>query len=279
MLFDFDDVSYSEAAGIQYPWDLHDNMDMDIKPVFDMPSRYGFEPQQSPDNFFESAGFYPSDGINDSPAFNNDLYLSNWLHDTETLPSSSPIPIPSSQSPQFPNPADRFPTDKTYSPGDFAAFHPLPGSVSSSPFDDGLRPFERPRVDSISPSEISLNTPNWATQLWDPAPKHARASSSRSPVRRHSPLSSAYTQRLRIPRRDTVSPVDMFQSSSAPALGPAPPMTRSYSSSKAESGVGDMTDRDATIRRKRKTSDPAGVESKDNDTREYLISTVLTLTD
>ncbi|KAF9021504.1 hypothetical protein BDZ89DRAFT_1093474 [Hymenopellis radicata] len=250
MLFDFDDVSYSEAAGVQYPWDLHDNMDMDIKPVFDMPSRYGFEPQQSPDVFFESAGFYPSDGINDSPAFNNDLYLSNWVHDTEMPQSSSPIPIPtSSQSPQFPNPAERFPTDKTYSPADFAAFHPLPSSVSSSPFDDGLRPFERPRVDSISPSEISLNTPNWATQLWDPAPKHARASSSRSPVRRHSPLSSAYTQRLRIPRRDTVSPVDM-----------------AYSSSKAESGAGDMTDRDATIRRKRKTSDPAGVESKDNNT-------------
>lgn len=272
MLFDFDDVSFPESAGAQYPWDMHDSMDMDIKPVFDMSSRYGFDQQAASDNYFDSSGFYSPDGINESPSFNNDLYLSNWVHDMDMPPPSSPIPIPtssSSQSPHFATPAERsqFSTDKIYSPANFAALHPLPSSASPSSFDGGQCAFERPRVDSISPSEMSINTPNWATQLWDPAPKHARASSSRSPVRRHSPLSS--TQRLRIPRHDTVSPVGVFQSSSAPAQTPAPHMARSYSS-KADSGIGG-SDRDATIRRKRKTSDPAGVESKETDTRTWPV--------
>ncbi|KAK0453945.1 putative HMG1 protein [Armillaria borealis] len=276
MLFDFDDVSFHEHSSVQFPWDLHD-IDMDSKPVFDMHTspRFGFQHPPT-DNIFDSTGFFAPEALDNSPSFDNNLYLSNWVHDTDLPSPSSPISIPASTpSPPYIPFAERSPyaADKAYSPANFAALHHLPPSASPASSFEDIHSFERSRVDSISPKEVSAMTPAWASQLWDaPRPGHIRTSSSRSPVR-HSPLSPTNTQRLRIPRRDTVSPVNLFQSASAPALTLAPGMARAYSSGKAESGG--VADRDATIRRKRKTSDPEEIENRPKDSDSPPLKSVL----
>lgn len=235
MLFDFDDATFGEPPSSTFSdiWG-----DVAIQPKLQPPFQYE-HPQAYADQYFDPH-------FNESPSYNNELYLSNWVHDDIANSPTSPIPIPQSQT--FSTPSTT--SGSLYSPANFAAMQPLPSSASPASFDDMHRRQRVDSMDSISPSEISLATPNWATQLWDvDSPRmHTRAASSRSPVRRHSPMSTG-PHRV----RDT-SPMQMFQSASAPT---APHMARAYSSNR-----GDI-DRDATVRRKRKTSDPVPSGDKD----------------
>ncbi|KIM46420.1 hypothetical protein M413DRAFT_65005 [Hebeloma cylindrosporum] len=175
--------------------------------------------------------------------------LATWINDPDLSPSS-PIPIPSPTDTNFSVSPSSYVayTDPNFSPSSFAALHPLPRSISPpSSFEDN--PMARPRVHSfVSPRDMSsLQTPSWATQLWD-APSAQRTISR--PSVRHSPLTTTSDlATIRMRRSSASSPV--FQSSSAPALTETlvPAMTRGYS--RRADSVTD--DRDATVRRKKRS--------------------------
>jgi hypothetical protein len=185
----------------------------------------------------------------------NDFYLSNWLHDPDPPHlASSPIPIPAHQ--QQPAPFVPFPDSalfplqdaSAFSPADFAALHPLPRSSSPNRPFDGFKPLHGP-FDSISPLETSMPTPAWASQLWPSPPSYVHTTAS--PPLQHSPLSDAAYPRRRLSlRRDSL----IFQSSSAPsAVHNARPaaLVRAYTRRAESSSV--IDDRDATIRRKKRS--------------------------
>ncbi|KAF9263721.1 hypothetical protein L218DRAFT_864919 [Marasmius fiardii PR-910] len=208
--------------------------------------------------------------------------FNNWIHEPESLPipspaGSIPIAVPSIESHTSPSffafgESSHFPQDHGLSPSEFAALHPLPGSTSSSYDESGLPIHERHRTDSISsvtsisPTEMSIQTPEWVSGLFDtPASsvsgRTAASSFSRSPVRRHSPLSSDQTQRIRIPNsRPSITSVHSFQSSSAPSHFQSRSAS-SMASRRAES-VSLHDDRDATVRRRRKLSNAAPEDSQ-----------------
>jgi hypothetical protein len=149
----------------------------------------------------------------------------------------------------------------------FAVPHPLPRSLSpTSSFDDTTT--MRPRVRSvISPCEVSLQAPSWATQLWEST---SPSSPTSSPLRtlsrpsiRHSPLTTDATVRQqRIPIRRSslsLSSMHLFHSASAPTThaesSSSPVMTRSYTTKNSDS-VGVVEDRDATVRSSRRKRTP-----------------------
>ncbi|KAF8897809.1 hypothetical protein BD779DRAFT_1432085 [Infundibulicybe gibba] len=254
------------SAPVSFSWgDPYNDTETDVKPMFGlspvspMSPQYDYHIQQpSPtDSCFDHDGFYENN-IHDSPAFDNNAYLSNWVNDVDfsLAPSpTSPIPIPStpssSQSNSFVafNEHVHFPQGVTMSPTDFAALHPLPKS-SSPGFD---QPLQRLRINSISPRDTSLHTPAWASQLWD-GPSSLRTPSTVRPSVRHSPLTET-TIRQRLPiRRGSLSSGQIFQSSSAPSPSEpsAPSLARSYSRRAESVSVSD--DRDATIRRRKRIS-------------------------
>ncbi|KAJ7572563.1 hypothetical protein C8J56DRAFT_807203 [Mycena floridula] len=230
---------------------------MDVKP-YDQPSFFGTSPT---DSYFDSSGFYSPDDSTYSPSFNDNLYLSNWVNDVEPMGPSSPIPIP--QSPIDEPPSQFISYHETshfpYSPATYAALHPLPGSLSPSSSLDDIHLAHSQRFDSISPQDTSLNTPDWATQLWD-TPPQLSFSPPRS-VTRPSPLAEGYQRPRRLSSRRGSNPSIQFQSASAPAFSPlsAGGASRSYSH-RAEAS----DDRDATIRRKRKISVPDNLETPRN---------------
>ncbi|KAF8138358.1 hypothetical protein EV363DRAFT_1313741 [Boletus edulis] len=212
-------------------------------------------PDASPSStFYDSHSF----GGFDEPMFDlDDSNLSQWLTDSHASPldpsSSSPIPIRGTQSdPQSPPPfipygSNPFPQNASFSPSDFAALHPLPRSLSPSET-DGYLSSPGLGVASISPAETSLRPPAWASQLWDSS--HYAPSTTSGP---RSPLSeNPYTakgQRFQ-PRRDANPLGLMFQSSSAPSPNVAT-LTRAYSRRAESVSVSD--DRDATVRRRKKS--------------------------
>ena len=176
--------------------------------------------------------------------------LSTWINDPDLSPSS-PIPIPSPTDTTFSTSPSSYVayTDPNFSPAAFAALHPLPRSMSPpSSFEDNL--MARPRVHSVvSPRDMSsLQTPSWATQLWD-APSAQRTISR--PSVRHSPLTTTSDLATIRMRRSSLSSGPLFQSSSAPTLTETlvPAMTRAYT--RRADSVTD--DRDATVRRKRRS--------------------------
>jgi hypothetical protein len=266
MLFgdvDMDDATSSpynqhSSSSVPFPW-LEDS---DVKPMYDLgdPSSltmYDFGnslPSPTDGSGYPSSGLF-SQGVS---SYENDFYTSGWI-DNGML--SSPIPVPSSPSDSTPSSFHAYnlsplSANGAFSPSDFAAFHPLPGSVSpNSTFQDNLA-FEPQAFASASPPEVSsMQVPHWATNLYDVPPpatsRHVRTASS--PTNRHSPLGDR-TQRLRIPtRRGSVSAGEIFQSSSAPPLGAVPIMSRPYSS-RAESPL--VKDPEGTVRRRRKVSAP-----------------------
>lgn len=274
MLFgDMDDVSYShEQSMIPFPWDPESELEMKPAFTYGLSSTFDIPPQPSPtESFFDSSGFYTPEDSNYSPFFNNDLSLSNndlslaWVNDSERNASTSPIPIPSSPvDPQFVSyhGPSHFPEEGAFSPVTLAALHPLPESISpSSSFEDRF-PATRQRVDSISsisPMDTSL-VPEWASQLWEKSQPTQPTLSPRS-VSRPSPLSDSTARPRLFARRGSVGQI--FQSSSAPSFSPlsGPGPIRSYSH-RAESS----DDRDATVRRKRKTSVPDDIQSSDKAT-------------
>ncbi|KAG7097299.1 hypothetical protein E1B28_004662 [Marasmius oreades] len=255
-----------------------DNFDHDMKPsTFTFPVNYeyasSFHQLESP--AMDSGALF-STGDESSSLFNN------WIHEPESLPIPSPVgalPISIPQTNLHTSPSffafgepSHFPQDHGLSPSEFAALHPLPRSTSSSFDEGGLPIYERQRTDSISsitsisPTEMSVQTPEWVSGLFDtPASsvsgRTPASSFSRSPIRKHSPLSSDHTQRVRIPNsRPSITSVHSFQSSSAPSHL----QTRSASSmaSRRAESVSFHDDRDATVRRRRKLSNPAPEDSQ-----------------
>lgn len=244
---ELDDV-FSDQSMVPFPWDPD--------PDTELKSTFSYMHPSLPDNFLDSSGLYtPEDS---SPFFNNDLSLA-WPSEPE--PHTSPIPIPSptaeSQFVPYHGPS-HFPDDSSFSPVSFAALHPLPASVSpSSSFDDSCFDTSRQRVDSISSIDTSslVVTPDWASQLWDSSQQQPASALSPRSISRPSPLSA---------RRGSIGHI--FQSSSAPSFSPlsGPGPIRSYSHlNRAEST---SEDRDATVRRKRKTSVPDEVQRPDKAT-------------
>lgn len=188
--------------------------------------------------------FFDTGGVYSPPESAPMEDLSTWINDSELSFS---------------------PTDSAFSPT-FAALHPLPRSVSpaSSSFD--VTRTMKPRVRSIiSPCEMALQSPSWATQLWDSNPLTdspttcpsalPSPSSLTRPSIGLSPLATDATVRQqRIPiRRSSVSlsSLHLFHSSSAPtthaessSTAASPLMTRSYVNGRTDS----VEDRDATVR-------------------------------
>jgi hypothetical protein len=293
---DLDDNLHNPSSmGIH--WDPYSSQDMESTKspfAFDTIPAYEYGPSEpSPTgSYYEShATFYNPDGVKNSPSLEDNLYM-NWINDPDfSAPSpSSPISIPSpldvttqssttaSSFSAFNDHSQFSPTDPLFSPSTFAALHPLPASVSpSSSFEDPHHPL-RQRVSSLNPADMSVSKPTWASHLWD-----APSSSLRTPhslVRpsvRHSPLSDA-TVRQRVPlRRGSLSTSHPFQSSSLPSFTEprAPSMTRGYSR-RSESVVSiGGEDRDATVRRKKRSpglEDREMAAEKPSDARKSQIS-------
>lgn len=180
--------------------------------------------------------------------------LSTWINDSEFIPS-----------PSF------SPTDDA-----FAVPHLLPRSLSpTSSFDDTT--IMRPRVRSvISPCEVSLQAPSWATQLWESTSPTSPTSPTSSALRtlsrpsiRHSPLTTDATVRQqRIPIRRSslsLSSMHLFHPSSAPTThaesSSSPVMTRSYTTKNSDSVGVVAEDRDATVRSSRRKRTPESESS------------------
>ncbi|KAI0692267.1 hypothetical protein BC835DRAFT_1278036 [Cytidiella melzeri] len=203
-----------------------------------------------------------------------DFQYSQWIADPDAstsphLAQSAPIDIPVLGSPTHSSAASSFggfsenssifPDVTPFSPTtSYAALQPLPRSFS--PGDDGdamatLRAHRTPAVSFTSSDASSLSPPMWASQLFSPSQP---APTVGSPGYLSSPLSEdAYaTQRPRTHSRRSIAPVaDVFLSSSAPSasLVRTPPLSRGYSR-RAES-ISEHEDRDATVRRKKRSFD------------------------
>ena len=126
-------------------------------------------------------------------------------------------------------------------------------------------------LDAISPQDMSLHTPSWASHLWE---NHEPVSPSPlTRPSRHSLLRDT-TVRQRLPSyRGSVSSGQAFQSMSAPSTSDlrSPGMTRSYSRRAESAAVAD--DHDATVRRKKRSEDSA-TPPKVQDHRKFLLQTV-----
>ncbi|KAL0580064.1 hypothetical protein V5O48_001923 [Marasmius crinis-equi] len=257
-----------------------DNFDQEMKPsTFTFPGTYDYSPSyQLESSPMESSGLF-------SATEESSSLFKNWIHEPESLPIPSPVgPIPIASSPTHDShgspsffafgETSHFPQDFGLSPSEFAALHPLPNSTSSSYDEGGIPIYERQRTDSISsmtsvsPTEMSIQTPEWVSGLFDTPASSVSArsppSASRSPMRRHSPLSPDHTQRVRIPNsRPSITSVHSFQSASAPSHL----QTRSASSmaSRRAESVSLHDDRDATVRRRRKLSIPSATEDSTTD--------------
>ncbi|KZT24596.1 hypothetical protein NEOLEDRAFT_1156838 [Neolentinus lepideus HHB14362 ss-1] len=220
---------------------------------------YSASPMLNNDPMFE---FPPPNAFDDTT-----FYFGHWLNESELLPpepTSAPIPIPN--NPSSPQPNLIFPSyvdshtqvkETDFSPSiDFSALT-LPSPTSPSPFErphtaEGL--FSEP-AKSASPSAMALPPPSWAAHLWD-TPSSSGSENLPSSVE-DPPLSedafATLRQRIPIPR-STPSLGQVFQSSSAPsAIETRPPrLTRGYSR-RAESVSETNDDRDATVRKKRRS--------------------------
>ena len=258
-------------------WDPFPEIDTDVKPPynyssFSTMSHYEFGP--SPTNsYYDSTTLYSP--VEDPTS----LDLAVWINDPDLAvhSPSSPISIPSptDTTSSFVGYQDhtQFSPDPTaFSPTSFAALHPLPRSISPPSFDETYS--VRPRVHSVmSPRDMSLHTPTWASQLWDAPSAHRTQTSMARPSVRHSPLTDT-TLRQRIPvNRPSLSSAQLFQSSSAPSFteSRAPASSRTYSRRAESVSVSD--DRDATIKRKKRTpeEETPTTATKVNDSRKKLL--------
>ena len=277
---DLEDVHNTSPS---FQWDSFPEIDTDVKPPynnyssFSTMSHYEFGPA-SPNSYYDSTMLYsPIDEHNSTS-----LDLGGWINDPDLAvhSPSSPIPIPSptdtnASTSSFIGYHDhtQFSPDQTaFSPTTFAALHPLPRSISPPSSDD---PYStRPRVHSaISPRDMSLHTPTWASQLWDAPSAHRTQTSLARPSVRHSPLTDT-TLRQRIPvHRPSLSPAQLFQSSSAPSFTQSrtPASSRAYSRRVDSVSVSD--DRDATVKRKKRTpeAETPTTATKVNDSRKKLL--------
>jgi hypothetical protein len=268
----FGPLDLEDAHNIQ--WDPFSEMDTDVKPhynysSFSTMSHYEFGP--SPANGYYDSGSLYSPVEEHNPT---SLDLAGWINDPDS--SSLPINIPSPTDTNssfigYQGHTQFSPDPAAFSPTSFAALHPLPRSISPPSLDDTYS--VRPRVQSVmSPRDMSLQTPSWASQLWDAPSAHRTQTSLARPSVRHSPLTET-TLRQRIPvRRPSLSSTQLFQSSSAPSFTESQTSSRSYSSRADSVGVTD--DRDATIKRKKRTPDEESstTVNKANDSRKSEVN-------
>ena len=216
----------------------------------------------------------------------------NWISDPDSMSplhtSSAPIDIPA-QTPisdqlAYSDNSSIFPDVSPFSPTTaYAALQPLPRSFSPSSANlgdtvmtDALRTYPEPSTPaSAGPDyhQMQMGTPSWATQLFT-APSqpqtHPFPSSPHLDVNTMSPSTSSMaipfqvdgedafaTQRPRAysHRREIPSVSQMFHSSSAPStshMRAHPPVFSRPYTRRAES-ISESDDRDATIRRKRRS--------------------------
>jgi hypothetical protein len=284
MLFgplDFDETPYMLPSSLT--WDTFN--DLDSRPAnhlsdhlsnFSAPSSDGstqFDFNISDKAATDSLSFHDFSETQSHDFNDHGLIFSKWSVPAIPATQTSPLPIPArstSMSPSsfFPYANHLyFPPTGSFSPGEFAAHHPLPRSVS--PLEES-KPIEGHLL-SVSPGEISLHPPPaWTSGFWDtPHPIHA-STSPRSLVR-PSPLSDKPQRQRPHARRDAIPLGQIAQSSSAPsAIQTAPTLARSYSRRAESASVGD--DRDATVRRKKRVpapEDPQPME-RSNDNRKWL---------
>ena len=273
----FGPLDIEDVHSIQ--WDPFSEIDTDVKPhynysSFSTMSHYEFGP--SPANGYYDSGTLYSPVEEHNPT---SLDLTGWINDPDLNVHSASLPI------NIPSPTDTTsfigyqghtqfsPDPAAFSPTSFAALHPLPRSISPPSVDESYS--IRPRVQSVmSPRDMSLQTPTWASQLWDAPSAHRTQTSLARPSVRHSPLTET-TLRQRIPvRRPSLSSGQLFQSSSAPSFteSQTPASSRSYSSRADSVGVTD--DRDATVKRKKRTpeEEPSTTVSKVNDSRKSQLN-------
>ena len=271
----FGPLDLEDVPSIQ--WDPFPEIDADAKPPynyssFSTMSHYDFGP--SPTNsYYDSSTLYsPVEEVNPTSPD-----LAAWINDPDfgAHSSSSPIPIPSSAdtTSSFIGYQDhtRFSPDPTaFSPTSFAALHPLPRSISPPSFPETYS--VRPRVHSVmSPSDMSLHTPTWASQLWDAPSAHRTQTSLARPSVRHSPLTDT-TLRQRVPVHRPSLSGQLFQSSSAPSTeSRAPASSRAYSRRTDSVSVSD--DRDATVKRKKRTpeEETPTTAAKVDDSRKKVL--------
>jgi len=267
-------------SSTSYPWDHYPDVDPDIKPSFLFPSYdYAAALQHQQPSFFDSTFTSQEDTLN--PAAFDDL--ATWINDPDLNSPSSPIAIPSpldsnlSSSSSYLGYHDQFSQDAAFSPATFAAMHPLPRSMSPpSSFEEGRSAAMRPRVQSVvSPRDVSMHAPTWASQIYDPPSAHRTQNLMTRPSIRHSPMTdTTLRQRMPIRRASLSSSGLLFQSSSAPShtdtLTPA--MSRSYS--RRADSLSASDDRDATVRRKKRSPDEdAPIPTKpSNDSRKSYSS-------
>ena len=278
----FGPLDLEDVHSIQ--WDPFSEIDADVKPPynyssFSTMSHYEFGP--SPANAYYDSGSLYSPVEEHNPAA---LDFAGWINDPDlgAHSPSSPINIPSPTDTSssfigYQGHTQFSPDLSAFSPTSYAALHPLPRSISPS-LDETYS--IRPRVQSVmSPRDMSMHSPAWASQLWDAPSAHRTQTSLARPSVRHSPLSDA-TLRQRIPvRRPSLSSGQIFQSSSAPSFteSQAPSSSRSYSS-RADS-VGITDDRDGTLKRKKRTPDDetSTTATKANDSRKSQVNFYLLL--
>ena len=249
----FGPIDLDDPPSFPMPWDAYpdNHIEPDIKPAPYHPFSYEFGP---PSAFFNNSNNDQGQMYNPNP---NELdELSTWIHDPSDVPQS-PLSY------------------HEFSPTSYEDSHTM-----------------RPRVRSVvSPAELSLQTPSWASQLWDSPPANSSTSPPMSsvlkspssltrPSIRHSPLTTTdpTLRQHRIPaRRSSLSSVQMFHSCSAPADPSPVVMSRSYTSRANSVSLGGE-DRDATIRNTRRKrspeTDPASpggsTPSKKEDPRKSL---------
>lgn len=245
-----------------YSWDPYADVDQDVKPShFSFASTspallspsYSASLQHSspPDSYYDPSSVHDQDDMSTEVG---QSYI-NWINDpdgTSAYNSSSPIPIPSSA------PAAASPTymafsdashyhSNAFSPTGFAALHPLPRSLSPS------SAYDEHQIHSISPQDMSLATPHWASQAWDVSSSLRSPSTIRASVR-HSPLTDSTIRASRMPARRGPISSHLFHSSSAPSMSPT--LTRALSNRRVPpmSNNSMLEDHDATIRRKKRGS-------------------------
>ncbi|EPQ59154.1 hypothetical protein GLOTRDRAFT_70334 [Gloeophyllum trabeum ATCC 11539] len=248
------------------PLDLDDPRPYDSPSAFSWPaaSDMAARPSTASTQYDYSSPVLNSDPMFEFPpssAFDdNTFYFSHWLNESELLPSepaSAPIPIPAPNLIFSPHVQGHHQVkEHEISPPaiDFAALTlPSPNSPWERPHTaDGLY---AESVKCHSPPPTGLPPPSWAAHLWD-TPNSSGSENLPSSVE-DPPLSDdAYaTLRQRIPiPRSTPSLGQVFHPSSAPsAIETRPPrLARGYSR-RAESVSESNGDRDATVRKKRRS--------------------------
>lgn len=275
---DLDDALHQQESKSPFPWDSHNHL-MQYHSMSSIP--FPGSPDSTTSQLdsvmpthtrrFDSTFSNTSSGYfsPSSPEFSESTLYSNWIADPDAAPHSTSIPIPipaghaqpqsplSSSYAAFSENSSIFPDVTPFSPTTaYAALQPLP----LSPPEDTVMT-EHLRADmsgTVSPSAnlytMNAGTPAWASQLWDPLSNP----SSGGPVPM-GPLSddNFATQRPRIPIRRGTPVSHLFQSSSAPSPSHTrPPLaySRAYSTRRSES-ISEHDDRDATVRRKKRSVD------------------------